>query len=77
MHAGEDPLTGKRHILVEVIPPGSKAAAEAEKALRRLVGQVDEQRRPRTNATLDQLLDRYLERSTSPDARDLPDGQRR
>ena len=29
--------------------------------MRRLVGQVDERPPPRTNATLDQLLDRYLE----------------
>ena len=61
VYAGYDPLTGRRHYLKEIVPAGPKAAAEAEKALRRLAGQVDEQRQPRTNATLDQLLDRYLE----------------
>lgn len=60
-HAGLDPLTGKRHYLREIIPPGPKATADAEKAMRRLAGQVDERRNPRTNATLNQLLDRYLE----------------
>jgi hypothetical protein len=44
-----------------VIPAGPKAADEAEKAVRRLAAQVDERKHPRTNATLDQLLDRYLE----------------
>jgi integrase len=61
VYAGVDPLTGRRHYLREVVPAGPKAAAEAEKALRRLAGQVDEQRHPRTNASVDQLLDRYLE----------------
>ncbi|MBW0111605.1 tyrosine-type recombinase/integrase [Pseudonocardia sp. KRD-182] len=61
VYAGEDPLTGKRHSLIEVIPPGPQAAAQAEAARVRLLNQVDERRNPRTNATVDQLLDRYLE----------------
>ncbi|PZS27691.1 MAG: site-specific integrase [Pseudonocardiales bacterium] len=69
VYAGVDPLTGKRHYLTEVIPldPGAsregvKAARdEAKKALTRLVNQIDERRNPRTRATVDQLLDRYLE----------------
>lgn len=61
VYAGEDPLTGKRHDLVEVIPPGPKAATLAEAARARMLAQVDEHRNPRTSATLDQLLDRYLE----------------
>jgi integrase len=35
--------------------------AHAEKALTRMLGQVDEQRNPKTRATVNQLLDRYLE----------------
>ncbi len=61
VYAGKDPLTGRRHYLREVVPAGPKAASEAEKVMRRLAAQVDERRHPRTNATLDQLLDRYLE----------------
>ena len=61
VHGGEDPLSGKRHTLVEIIPAGPKAAAHAEAARTRLLAQVDERRNPRTSATLDQLLDRYLE----------------
>ena len=44
VYAGVDPLSGRRHYLREVIPAGPKAAAEADKAVRRLAGQVDEQR---------------------------------
>lgn len=61
MYAGVDPLTGKRHRLQEIIPAGPKAAAEAEKARTRLLAEVDDRRNPRTNATVGQLLDRYLE----------------
>ena len=61
VYAGEDPLTGKRHSLVEIVPPGPKAAKLAEAARTRMLAQVDERRNPRTSATLDQLLDRYLE----------------
>jgi len=55
------PFTGRRHDLIEVIPPGPKTAALAKAARVRFLAQVDERRNPRTNATLDQLLDRYLE----------------
>lgn len=41
--------------------PGPAAAAEAQRVMRRLASQVDERRNPRTSATVDQLLDRYLE----------------
>jgi integrase len=60
VHAGRDPLTGRRHDLTEVVPAGPRAAAEAEKVRTRLLNQVDERRNPRTRATMDQLLDRYL-----------------
>ncbi|MEK6438926.1 tyrosine-type recombinase/integrase [Pseudonocardia sp. T1-2H] len=61
VYAGIDPVTGRRHYLKETVPPGPAASAEAEKVMRRLANQVDEQRHPRTSATVDQLLDRYLE----------------
>src|SRR3954469_11701845 len=60
VYAGSDPLTGKRHHLTEVVPPGHRVAAEAEKLRARLLNQVDEQRNPRKKATVNQLLDRYL-----------------
>jgi hypothetical protein len=47
--------------LREVVPAGPRASSEADKIMRRLAVQVDERRNPRTNATLDQLLDRYVE----------------
>jgi integrase len=61
VYAGTDPVTKRRHDLVEVVPRGPKAAALAEAVRTRLQNQVDEQRNPRTSATLDQLLDHYLE----------------
>src|SRR4051794_2204214 len=53
-------VTGKRQDLSEVVPAGARAAGEAEKVRTRLLNQVDEQRSPRTKATVNQLLDRYL-----------------
>ncbi len=61
VYAGEDPLTGRRHFLRETIPAGPTAARDAEKARSRLLNQVDEQRNPRTKATVNQLMDRYLD----------------
>jgi len=60
VYAGLDPLTGKRHYLSEVVPASPKAAKEAEKVRTRLLGEVDDRRNPRTNATVNQLLERYL-----------------
>ena len=61
VYAGVDPVTKKRHDLVEVIPPGPQAERKARAARDRLVSQVDEKRNPRTSATVDQLLARYLD----------------
>ncbi|GAA5142665.1 tyrosine-type recombinase/integrase [Pseudonocardia adelaidensis] len=61
VYAGVDALTGRPHYLTESVPAGPKAYAEAEEIRRRLGNQVDEQRNPRTKATVNQLMDRYLE----------------
>jgi hypothetical protein len=61
VYAGVDPVTKKPLYLRETIAAGPDAKRKAEKALTRLQNQVDERRAPRTSATLDQLLDRYLE----------------
>jgi integrase/DNA-binding transcriptional regulator YhcF (GntR family) len=61
VYAGIDPLSGRRNYLTETVPAGSKVWDEAEQARTRLVNQVDEQRNPRTKATVNQLMDRYLE----------------
>jgi len=57
VYAGIDPVTKKRHLLTEVIPPGPKAARLAESAKHRLLREVADRRNPRTSATVDQLLD--------------------
>jgi integrase len=61
VYAGIDPITKKRHYLTETIPAGPTARKEAEKVRTRFLSQVDDRRNPRTRATVDQLLDRWLE----------------
>jgi integrase len=61
VYAGYDVLTGGRNYLTETVPAGPRAAAEAEKVRTRLLSEVDERRNPTTRATVNQLLDRYLE----------------
>ncbi len=58
--AGRDPVTKQRHYLTEVIPAGPIAEEEADKALRRLLVQVDEKLNPRTSATVAQLLEKHF-----------------
>jgi integrase len=60
VYAGLDAVTKKRRNLTETVPAGKNSAAQAEKLLTRLLNQVDEQRHPRANATVDQLLERHL-----------------
>ena len=48
VYAGVDPLTGKDHYLTE----STRDEGQAQKILTRLLAQVDEQRNPRTKATL-------------------------
>jgi integrase/DNA-binding transcriptional regulator YhcF (GntR family) len=63
VYGGVDPVTGRRHDLRETVPPGPRAAREAEKVRTRLLAQIDERRNPRTSATVAQLLDRHLKES--------------
>lgn len=60
VYAGQDPLTKKRHTLVETIPAGPLAKKQAEAALDRMQREVADRRAPKTDATVDQLLERYL-----------------
>jgi hypothetical protein len=60
VYAGIDPVTKKRHNLIEVIPPSPRAWCEAEDARTRLVQQVVNRRNPWTSATVDELLSRYF-----------------
>lgn len=61
VYTGIDPISHKRHFLTEVVPAGPKARKEAEKVRTRLLAEVDDRRNPRTSATVNQLLERYLE----------------
>lgn len=59
--AGRDPVTNRDHYVSRTVPPGKNAAREAERVRVRLLSQVDDGRSPRTTATVNQLLDRWLE----------------
>jgi integrase len=61
VYAGVDPVSKRRHDLIEIIPPGPGAGKQARRVRDRLISQVEERRNPRTNATVDQLLERYLD----------------
>lgn len=45
-YAGVDPLSSRRTYLKETIPAGPRAQTEAERALNRLLNQVDDKRNP-------------------------------
>src|SRR4029453_10848209 len=57
VYAGIDPVTKRQRYLRQT----AHTPKEAERALTRLLSQVDEQRTPNTNATVGSLLDRLLE----------------
>ncbi|MDT7599203.1 MAG: integrase, partial [Pseudonocardiales bacterium] len=61
MYAGIDPVTKKRHNLIEVVEPGPKALRKAEEIRDRFLREIAEKRNPRTSATIDQLLTRYID----------------
>ncbi|MDT0352922.1 tyrosine-type recombinase/integrase [Pseudonocardia charpentierae] len=61
LYAGQDPLTKKRHTLTKTIPPGPGAEKQAEALLERMQREVADRTAPRTSATVDQLLERYLD----------------
>jgi hypothetical protein len=57
VYAGIDPVTKRQRYLRQT----ARTPKEAERALTRLLSQVDEQRTPNTSATVGYLLDRWLE----------------
>ena len=60
VYAGIDPISKRRIDLTELVPPGPRAETEAERVRTKLLNQVDEKRNPKTKATVNQLLDRWL-----------------
>jgi integrase len=63
VYAGDDPLAGPWHFFRETILAGPNAARKTEKALARMLNQGDEERNPRTKATVNQLMDRIPRRA--------------
>jgi integrase len=61
VYAGDDPVTGKRVYRGETVPGTDRAAhRRAEKAMTRLLAQVDKQRAPTSTVTLTYVLDEWL-----------------
>ena len=60
VYAGYDSVSKKPLYLDETVPAGPGAAKEAERLRTRLLAEVDERRNPRTRATVNQMLDKYL-----------------
>ncbi|GAY08718.1 integrase [Pseudonocardia sp. N23] len=72
VYAGIDSVSGRRHYLRETIKAGPDAAAKAEAARLRMLGEVAERRNPRTSSTIDQLLTKYLDQfDGAPNTLDL------
>ncbi|MGH3611581.1 MAG: hypothetical protein ACRDRK_02965 [Pseudonocardia sp.] len=64
VYGGIDQLTGKRIQLRETVPAGETrrdTEKEADKVRTRLLNRVDERRTPRTEASVNELLDRWLD----------------
>jgi integrase len=64
VYAGTDPVTGRRHYLSETVSAGAneqETLREAGKVRTRLINQIDERRNPRTRATMNELLDGWLD----------------
>jgi hypothetical protein len=60
--AGRDPITGRRHDLTKVLPAGTpNVENEAERVKNAFIIEIDERRHPKTDATISQLLGRYLD----------------
>ena len=64
VYAGQDPVTKRRHSLVETVPAGPKAWELAEEVRIGFLADIRKRRNPRTTATVNQLLDRYLDQHT-------------
>lgn len=64
VYAGVDPVSGRELCIREQVKARrtrKETQHEAHKVLTKLLNQVDERRNPRTNATVSQLLDRWLD----------------
>lgn len=60
VYAGVDKVSRRRLNLTETVPAGPKAWGHAEEIRAQLVRQVEDGRHPTTDATVAQMLQRYL-----------------
>jgi hypothetical protein len=60
VYAGKDPITGRQRWLSHNVPAGPTAVEDAEALCRRLLTRIRQQRHPRIDIMLDELLDQHL-----------------
>lgn len=60
VYTGIDPISGRRHYLMETVPPGPDADDTAESVRARLLQEVKERRTPRTNASVEYILRDFI-----------------
>ena len=60
VYAGIDPVTNVARYLRETVPPGPDQKREVERVKAEFIAQVRAQRHPRTDATVQRLIDQHL-----------------
>jgi integrase len=68
VYAGVDKVSGDKRYLTETVPAGPNAWTQAEEIRDRLVRQVEQGRHPTTDATVAQMLERYLDQWEGSDS---------
>lgn len=68
VYAGVDKVRGDKLYLTETVPAGPNAPAQAEEIRDKLVRQVEDGRHPKTDATVAQMLERYLDQWEGADS---------
>jgi integrase/DNA-binding transcriptional regulator YhcF (GntR family) len=60
VYAGVDTLSGRKLYLKKIVPAGPTAWAQAEQVRDEFLRQIEQRRQPKTDATVAQMLERYL-----------------
>jgi integrase len=68
VYAGVDKVSGDKRYLTETVPVGPNAWAQAEEIRAKFVRQVKQGRHPKTDATVAQMLERYLDQWEGADS---------
>ncbi|WP_207223635.1 hypothetical protein [Pseudonocardia sediminis] len=61
VYAGQEPITKRRHDLIEIVPAGPEAEKRAWAVRDRMLRDIADRKNPRTGATVAHLLEKHLE----------------